>query len=678
MTSTSAKSAPSREPAPPVYVKVLLAGAEHDTAALLQAVSDEEPLHVQEYAGLISEPGFAPGEKRITALMGSITVGDTVMLLFALPAEPQTWARWSDLLHDAAAGLLVTGTRPPAGADLSALRIFEQYAVPHLIALTSHPDRATDEAPSPDGAGPGLTSLPVHPLEVGDRAALLALLIEAIDQHPTPVTPSSPQEAPRMQPRFDGSPQRLEAPHLVGIDTDGSGMPGLAELLLARGARVSGSTNALAETDSAGALRGLGAVINHEPGPNLMRADRTAVIWSGHATKAERAELERAQLMDIPVLTFAEAIGYLAARSRTVVVVGSHSTATATGMLTSALGYRNPSWVLRRPVAGRRLGHHSGGDLLLVDLAQETDLAHATTVSIITAATTQPHQRADELEELEGLARRSEAVVLPIWEAGTAELASRLAEHPGPRVVTVGQAATAQVRILDARWDGRTARLLLKGLDGVEYTLAVPVLGRHQAHIAALVFAAGQLLNAAPVDLAEGLGAFAGITRSLVVAGHRSGVTVLDSIAQHPTELAQDLAAARALTAHGGRVIAVLEPTSWLTSLACGAELGRQLAAADHAFLLPVHDPATGAHPGFYTGTPAIARSAAAHGLAGHLQVVDNTQAAISEQLDQQIAAQARPGDVIAVIGTGYTTHLAPRLLAALGNPARSTSRTTR
>ncbi|TQF01976.1 hypothetical protein E6W39_00050 [Kitasatospora acidiphila] len=671
MSSTLALPAPSCGAEPPSYLTILLAGTEHDTTASLTAVSDEALEIVEEYADIASDPGFAT--KTICAWKGRITIGDVVVLLFALPTPAAAWRRWTDLLDGATAALLVTDHWPVMGTDPSALDVFEQRGIPHLIAITNPPSHNCEQSTEPEllrvtGACPPLTRVAARPHGVGHRVFLVAAALEAINQDWPPPIATIPQEKPRMNSTPNAQPL-LTVPHLVGIDAEGSGLPGLAELLLARGARVSGSTNATTDTPAINALRGLGAVIHpHSSAP--VRADMACLIWPGPTTKAARAELDRARALGIPALTVAEALGELIGCATTVMVAGSHSTATVSGMLTSALGHRNPAWMLRRPVTGQRLGHHSGGDLLIADLAQDYDLAVRTEVSVITAASaTRLDRLDDELEELEGIARRSEAVVLPTWEAGVGKLAARLAAQPGPRVVTVGQAGGADVRILDS-WRNRSGtRLRLRGLDGTEYELTVPVMGRQAARDAAMVVAAGQLLGVAVADLAEGVADFSGIARSLTVAGKPNGITVLDSVAVHPVELAHDLAVARELTDHRGRVIALFEPSGWPATVANGRELGRQLAAADHAFLLPVYDPSGAAHPGFPSGVEAIARAAAHQGIADHLHVMPSVQAVLSHELERQIADLARPGDVIAVVGSGYATQLAERLLAALATP---------
>lgn len=243
-------------------------------------------------------------------------------------------------------------------------------------------------------------------------------------------------------PAYSGPP-RLAAPHLVGIDTAGSGLPGLAQLLLERGARVSGST--LNDSDTTAELAKHGVRITHDHGPHLVRADMSCLVWSGRTTPTQRTELERAEQMRVPTHHYPEALAQLFhATNTTVAVAGSHSTASVAGMLTSALGHLNPAWVLRTPLVRHGVGHHSGGDLLIADLGEDGDLEEHATVSVVTAiAGAQPqHLGYETLEELEGLARRSETVVLPTWDRGTAELAARLAEAPARASSPSGRSPT--------------------------------------------------------------------------------------------------------------------------------------------------------------------------------------------------------------------------------------------
>ncbi|MEY9948406.1 Mur ligase domain-containing protein [Kitasatospora sp. GAS1066B] len=472
--------------------------------------------------------------------------------------------------------------------------------------------------------------------------------------------------------RYDG-PGRLSAPHLVGIDE--SGMPALAQLLLQRGARVTGS--AAAESEITTGLAKAGARITYGFDRANVRADRSAVLWSQGGV-AQEMELVRAEEMRLAILHHAQALALLTHEAESsVVVTGSHSIANAAAMLVAALDHRNPSYLLNDAPLGRDHGHHTGGGLLIA-ASQDEDQDNAipslrpTVTIILNVAAAPPRHRDREaaLEELEEAARRSSTVVLPTFDPGACALATRLTEHSGPRVIRVGESQDADVRVMGITWDGTHSKVTVQDTDGSWHTMKVAVAGRHNAQAAALVFAAGRVLGARGEDLALGISEnFTGVERSLTPLHRQGGITVVDSLATHPDEVEHDLRAARMLTE--GSVIAVLEPSGWARTVALGAELGSRLSPADEVVLLPVHAPDSRPHPdaGAGAGTAAIARAVTANGLAAeHVHALDDEQA--DTETEQLIASLATPGDLVLIMGTGRAARLARRLLFHLGAPA--------
>ncbi|MEY9846148.1 UDP-N-acetylmuramate--alanine ligase [Streptacidiphilus sp. BW17] len=478
----------------------------------------------------------------------------------------------------------------------------------------------------------------------------------------------------RETPVYSG-PIRLSAPHLVGITEPG--MPGLAWLLVERGSRVSGS--ATQDSDAAAALAKAGARIVLGNDRSHVRADMSALVWNS-STASTGPERERAEEMRLPVLQRDEALAMLVdSAPASVTVAGSHSTTTAAVMLTSALDHRNPSWVLGAPPAGSVAGHHSGGDLLIADLGPGEDDGPRPearcfpTVALILNATATPahHQDLDDvLDELEALARRSSTVVLPTDDPGACALADRLAKRSGPRVITFGEAHDADVRVVQVVWDGTASHVTVQDADSSWYTVIVAMPGRHNALAAAAAFAAGRALGATAADLAAGISTrFNGIERSLTVLGRQAGITVVDSLARHPAEIAADLKAARMLTE--GNVIAVFEPSGLARTMSLGLEMGAQLAAADDVVLLPVHAPQPASNPEADTGTAAIARAATLNGMAGHVHAWHTWHATkVGSGVEELIASLAERGDLVVMMGSGAVERLGPRLLFHLGSPA--------
>ncbi|WP_034089106.1 glutamate ligase domain-containing protein [Streptacidiphilus albus] len=472
-----------------------------------------------------------------------------------------------------------------------------------------------------------------------------------------------------MHPVDYTGPALLASPHLIGIGD--AGMPGLAQLLRERGARLTGCAHPQ-DIPAHLADLGIGVVPGHDRGH--VRADMSALVSAANSLPRQ-AETTRAREMCLPILDHTEALGLLLAATPTsIAVAGSHSTTHTAGALTRALGYRNPAWALLTPPVGRPAGHHSGGDLLIAELGPEADPGECCepTLTVITAVTANPPHHDDHetaLDELEALARRSQIVVLPTWDTGCAQLAQRLAKQkPGPRVVSVGQGRGSDLRITKLATDKNGSTLTLHHWDGKTHALRLLPPGRHAAKAAALAMAGALALDSAASDVARGLEQYRGIERSLTVLGRQEGVTVVESLARHPAEIADDLTAARTLAT--GRIVAVYEPSHWSRTNAQARAIGGQLATADELVLLPLHDRRRADTPDLSTGTDAMARAAAVSGLDNHVHTLDlpgdDLPAAGIEHL---LVKLAHPGDTVLLIGTGHTVRLGPRLLFALGAP---------
>ena len=133
------------------------------------------------------------------------------------------------------------------------------------------------------------------------------------------------------------------------------------------------------------------------------------------------------------------------------------------------------------------------------------------------------------------------------------------------------------------------------GTIDLDMSLGVP--GGHNALNAAAAFAAAVELGIAPEEAAAALGSYRGAARRMEPKGEAGGVRVLDTYAHHPTELAADLRAARAI-AGAGRVIAVFQPHLFSRTRIFAAEFGAALGLADEAVVLDVYAAREDPEPG--------------------------------------------------------------------------------
>jgi UDP-N-acetylmuramate--alanine ligase len=125
-------------------------------------------------------------------------------------------------------------------------------------------------------------------------------------------------------------PVDLGTVHFVGIG--GSGMSGIAAMLIGLGHKVTGSD--LRDTSNVAALRKLGAeiFIGHDA-KHLGNPD-TVVVTS--ALWPTNPEYLLAKERGIPVIHRSQALAYLTGKKRVIAVAGAHGKTTSTGMIITA------------------------------------------------------------------------------------------------------------------------------------------------------------------------------------------------------------------------------------------------------------------------------------------------------------------------------------------------------
>ena len=136
--------------------------------------------------------------------------------------------------------------------------------------------------------------------------------------------------------------------HLVGIG--GSGMSGIAEVLLSSGYAVSGSD--LKQTPVTERLRKLGASIFEGHQAENVHGAHVVVISS--AVRADNVEVVEAHLLKIPVIPRAEMLAELMRLKYGIAVAGAHGKTTTTSMVAAVLAAAglDPTFVV-----GGRVNH---------------------------------------------------------------------------------------------------------------------------------------------------------------------------------------------------------------------------------------------------------------------------------------------------------------------------------
>jgi UDP-N-acetylmuramate--alanine ligase len=451
----------------------------------------------------------------------------------------------------------------------------------------------------------------------------------------------------------------LGAVHLIGIG--GAGMSGIARILLARGVRVSGSDRR--DTPTLLALRALGArvCLGHDPA-HLGDAD-TVVVST--AIRDDNPELRAARERGLTVLPRAVALAAVMAGRRSVAVAGTHGKTSTTSMLTVAVQAcgADPSFAIGGDLNESGSNAHSGTGDVFVAEADESDrsfLLLAPHAAIVT------NVEADHLDNYGDLAAVEAAfdrfvqtvdakgfVVVCADDPGSA----RLAAVAGPaRLRTYGTGAGADLRLddLTVAQEGTSYTAVLDGVDLGRVRIRVP--GEHMARNSAAALLAGLELGF-PVDaLIEGLARFGGVHRRFELKGVAGGVRVYDDYAHHPTEVAAQLRAARAVAGEG-RLIVVFQPHLYSRTREFADGFGAALGLADEVVVMEVY----GAREDPVPGVTGAMVADAVPLPAGRVLFEPSWSAAAPA-----MAARAHAGDLVVTMGAGDVSMVGPEVLEAL------------
>lgn len=454
-------------------------------------------------------------------------------------------------------------------------------------------------------------------------------------------------------------PDELGAVHFVGIG--GSGMSGIARLLLEAGHRVTGSD--VRDSDAVRELRAAGATIaiGHDA---AHVGDADTVIVTG-ALWEDNPEYQRALAEGLPVLHRALALHWLIRGHRIVSVAGAHGKTTSTGMIVTALRElgADPGFVNGGVIAGLDRSSAYGSDGLFVVEADESDgsfLLYDTAVALITNVDADHLDHYGTQEAFEDAFVRfaqdaTEVVVASSDDPGTLAVTRRLLDK---RVVGFGFAADAEVRIRDVVAEGPVAFTI--DYAGRSYPVRLAVPGPHNALNAAGAFAVLATLGHEPEAIVRGLEAFAGTGRRFELHGEVRGVRVFDDYAHHPTEVEAALRTARSVVG-SGRVIAIHQPHLYSrTRMMAGefAEVYERL--ADHTVVLDVFGAREDPVPGV-TGALVAER------------FTDDSRVDYLpdwQQAAERAAELAREGDLIMTLSCGDVYRIIPQVLEALGTEA--------
>ena len=458
--------------------------------------------------------------------------------------------------------------------------------------------------------------------------------------------------------------------HFVGIG--GSGMSGIAEVLLNLGYQVSGSD--LSDGPVTQRLRRLGATvgIGHDAA-HLQGAD--AVVISS-AVKSDNVEVAAARARRVPVVPRALMLAELMRLRQGIAVAGTHGKTTTTSLVASVLAEAgmDPTFVIggRLEAAGShaRLG---GGEFIVVE-ADESDASFLYLQPVLAVVTnidadhmeTYGHDFARLRQAFADFVQRLPFYGMAVLCVDDANVRSIIPFVTKP-ITTYGLSADAQVRAVDlVHDDGRMRFRVQRAANGtpareLEVVLNFP--GVHNVLNALAAIAVGMEVGASDAAILRALAGFSGVGRRFQRYGDiglpgGGSFALVDDYGHHPVEMAATLAAARGAFP-GRRLMLVFQPHRFTRTRDVFEDFVKVLSTVDVLLLTDVY--AAGEAPIVAADSRSLARAVRVHGRVEPV-FVENWK-----DLPAAILEHAQSGDVVVTMGAGSIGQVPPLLCVPHG-----------
>ena len=446
--------------------------------------------------------------------------------------------------------------------------------------------------------------------------------------------------------------------HMVGIG--GAGMCPLAELLLSRGHKVTGSDRS--QSAATARLKSLGIQIQFDHTPNIVK-DAEILIYSS-AVREDNPERQYAREHGIVMIRRAEVLGDLMRDHFTICISGTHGKTTTTSLTGEVFqgGGLDPTVLIGGMLRGTDTHALIGNSNIMIAEADEFDrsfLAMYPSLAIIT------NIEADHLDCYQTLDNIKDAFVrftarVPFYGAvivcnddpGVQDIINRIDRT----VITYGVRSQADYTARDVRFEKGKSYFNVYKYDKMLGEISLNLPGIHNVSNSLAVIAAAIEMGIEFSCIARSLDRFQGVRRRFEIIGIESGITVVDDYAHHPGEISATIDAAR--KSGYKKVIAVFQPHLYSRTRDLMDEFVSSLSAADIVYVTDIYKAREEPIPGVSANT--IVEKIIQN---GHKQAYFLSD---KEGLLTDIPQKVTEGDVVILMGAGDIWEYAPKLVKVL------------
>lgn len=454
--------------------------------------------------------------------------------------------------------------------------------------------------------------------------------------------------------------------HFVGIG--GSGMSGIAEVLLNLGYTVSGSD--LGSNAATQRLSSLGARVTQ--GHAAENVDNADAVVTSTAVKADNPEVVAARARKIPIVPRAMMLAELMRLKQGIAIAGTHGKTTTTSLVASVLaeGGLDPTFVIGGRLTSAGANAKLGAGDFIVAEADESDASFLNLSPCIEVIT---NIDADHMETYEhSFAKLKQAFIeftqrLPFYgtvivcldDANVREILPFISKP----VLTYGFHADAEVRAVNARAMGTYMEFTVIQKDYPPMAVRLNQPGMHNVQNACAAIAIARELGVPDSATQKALNDFNGVGRRFTRYGEialpasgdvpAGSFALVDDYGHHPVEMAATLAAARGAFP-GCRLVLAFQPHRFTRTRDLFEDFVKVMSEVDALVLSEV-----------YAAGEAPIVAADGRALAHALRVAGKVEPVFVENINdmpETLMRIARPGDVVVTMGAGTISAVPAKL----------------
>ena len=443
--------------------------------------------------------------------------------------------------------------------------------------------------------------------------------------------------------------------HFIGIG--GSGLSGIAEVLLDHDFDVTGSD--IIKSATTEHLKTCGANIWY--GHAASQVNGADVVVTSPAIPDDNPELQAALVAKIPIIRGAEMLNEITRMQYSIAVGGTHGKTTTTAMTASVLSTLDPTVVVGGKLVDGSNARSGHGNVMVI----EADEAYGSikmfypTIAVVTSVDADHLDYYDNVEEI-GETFLTFINKVPFYGAAVLcldqENIQKLIPQVEKRFVTYGLDTRADLIAEDIEIDGPTSHYIVRHHGEVYGKVHLKMPGRHNISNSLAAIAVGLELDISFDNILDALESFQGVHRRFEVLGTADDIVVVDDYAHNPAKLMAALRGAR--EGYNRRIVAVFQPHRYARVRDLAEEFSRSFYQADVLIVTSIYG--AGEEPIENVTGENLASAIEVH---GHPNVIYVSE--MDEVVDRLLEI-TQPNDLVITLGAGDIVNVGHKFLNRL------------